>query len=295
MATGMCCCGVAIAMYVPPHPAALLWPVFDEAVAAQVVAAPSYSPQAMSDATKRATPGTPVGGERQIGTKVSPVPNAEKVARLSAVKFQLNTPPPLPGASASQQDAESMETEQGERKQGDAEVKDSDMKAMMNQMTQMMTMMSNLSGDMQAVRTTVQQADVKADQAMEIAQRVEVTTSELQKNSVNKHEVQDMINVAVLEEIDKKLADIQGKTIHKTQTNTIVLGGFDTTFDKVETWVPEQVAKIGAKMPSAVYHKGEEFKGLVFLKFDSYTEAGQMIDKWASAKPEHMGKTILVQ
>ena len=180
------------------------------------------------DANKRPIPGTPDGGGRQSNVAKSPQMNPEKIARLSAVKHQIGTPPPLPAASSSQ--AESSKGNGG----------DQDLKEMM---TKMMGMIDNLSNDMSSVKLGVEEAREKAQEAVHIAQKTEATVETLQEKMVTKETVKNMIENTINEKLAEVRDQIPKSPTADDRNYTLVitgLGDMDNEADAVE-WVAQKL------------------------------------------------------
>ena len=100
---------------------------------------------------------------------------------------------------------------------------------------------------------------------------------------------------AEFEKIRKKMIVLQKESIHLKESfdsTTVLFGGLqDKTFDAAEKLIKSKLKNKDMEEPSAIYHKGEEFKGIVFAKFTTEKVAENIV-KTISTEKDNDGETI---
>ena len=100
------------------------------------------------------------------------------------------------------------------------------------------------------------------------------------------------------QELRSRIADVEAKLAlgqirGHANTNVAVFGGFgDITFGAAEDWLTHKLKSLSLGSPSDTYHKGDDFKGLVFMKFANPQIVEKVVDKMSKESPKLSGKEI---
>ena len=188
-------------------------------------------------AQKRYDIGTPVGGERKQGRFQSP----------------LNS---MDGDDELEEKVE--EVEEGEE----------DVKSMFRSM---MRMMKSVKSDLGRIETTAGQAKMTAEMASAAAEaagekvkELGTTVEELKETTVKKDDIRAVVEEVVNEKVGKT-ANLKVTTNRKVA----VIGGFGKaeSMQEAKDYIVDKLSKAGVKAPDEMYHKGDEFKGILFARF----------------------------
>ena len=89
---------------------------------------------------------------------------------------------------------------------------------------------------------------------------------------------QDMQKLRV--DIEKRIGDIEKviKPDEGSNATSVVVGGLGESFEDANRWMFDQVKKFELPAPLDTYHKGEDFKGLLFCKFPTAQAAKTTIE-----------------
>ena len=160
---------------------------------------------------------------------------------------------------------------------------------MKSMMTKMMGMMTKMTKDMNAVRTGVEEAITKAQQAVDIAKGTEAKVVEVQEKMITRDTVQSMIDTSIPEfqkaamtkddvqkMIDETLSRCStprtARSATVSFTSTAVVGNVPNadTFEKAVQWATDLCRDHCLPPPAAqdMYFK-TAFKGVFFIKFSS--------------------------
>jgi hypothetical protein len=143
------------------------------------------------------------------------------------------------------------------------------------------TTVQTMTNDVNKLKETVFVIESKADEAIKIARGAKEATDGLQT----------VIETTVNETINKRITDIEIKLAqhakHKVgeSSDQILCGGFeDMTFTNAEDWLTRKFKELNISNAQEIYHKGDEFKGLVFARFHSQEAAQTATDKIGNNK-----------
>jgi len=93
-----------------------------------------------------------------------------------------------------------------------------------------------------------------------------------------------------LDDIEKQLAGMKSKTKPHAEDRvvTMVVGGVGTNGDgdQAMDWLGSQIQAIQIRSPEDIYFKGDDFKGMLFCKFDQPEAAEKAIKELSKRKPE---------
>ena len=146
-------------------------------------------------------------------------------------------------------------------------------------MQRMMHMMGNLSTDMQSVKAGVTEAKETAQTAVTIAKDTEKQVSELQRHQLTRRDVQTMIDTT----IGHKLLHQQSTTHHDMPT--VLFGGMhDLSFEAAKDFIDTSLKNLQLPTPPIVYHKGDDFTGTIFAKFETLRAANEVVTKASQSK-----------
>ena len=135
----------------------------------------------------------------------------------------------------------------------------------------MMQMMTGLSVDMKSVKSSVEEAKASVQAAINIAKKTDKQVQELQKSSVTKEIVQEMVDNAIEQNVNKKIHELNwGSSSFKAGGfkgngfSMLVLGGIDSASrDSAEKWPAGMLVSKFAPQPVRTYIKGDVFKGML--------------------------------
>ena len=78
---------------------------------------------------------------------------------------------------------------------------------------------------------------------------------------------------AELEKLRKEIVDVKKESINlkaSGDSTTLLFGGLqDMTFEAAEKWVKDQIKDRTLEEPSLVYHKADDFNGIIFAEFST--------------------------
>ena len=137
--------------------------------------------------------------------------------------------------------------------------------------------MRTVRADVQQLQTQVGKVENTANQAMQVATAAKQMTTELRAD------VTKMINEN-LNKHETKPAD---------QTETAVFGGLGSlSFEAAEEWIRRKTREFNLSEPADMYHKGDEFTGVVFAKFPDAQTSQQIVQKMRRSPAKVEEKTI---
>ena len=151
-----------------------------------------------------------------------------------------------------------------------------DMKIMMRKM---MGMMGKLTDDVHTMSAGVQEANAKAQQALTMASATDDKVALLQKTSLTKEIVQEMIDKSIEESITKKTSSASqstGTTV--SDIKTLIIGGIDcVSLEAAKTWISNLLKEKPAPPPVEMYSKGDTFNGLLWLRYHCPRDANNAL------------------
>ena len=160
------------------------------------------------------------------------------------------------------------------------------MQAMMTDMKEMKTMMKHSTDEATAAKEM-------AFEAKSSVHDLRTDVENLQRNSVTKDEMQSMVDTAVKDAVDTKLQAATNNTSRLDSDNhkptTIVIGGLETMSSlEAESWVQRKTKEFRLSEPTQLYHKGDEFNGLLFATFTNAEAARQAVQQFQK-HPSQLG------
>ena len=194
------------------------------------------------------------------------------------LEASIHTPVKSPAHKKSKADDGANDMEEEDDDMEAQEVKDM-FKSMMKMMKGVKSELSEVKTELGDVKAAAGQTKLQAELAVQVAQetagKVEGLTSvvhELQTNTVKKDEVQ-----AIVDDILEKKAVKQTGQEHEPTTDVLFGGMNDAARHEAEDWLVRKLKELKMELPYEVYHKGDEFKGILYAKFPSPDAAQRAI------------------
>ena len=258
---------------------------------------------------KRDSPRTPADPEKlqklwEISTKLSP-------------KAEV---PPLPGQGSAQGSAgdnsssgprpeepgKIAELESGGNRAGlddSAEPSNADIMARLDMMMKSMVVKSDLdvlrSDIRKETKVTVSEAvDPLKSELADLKNDVEHSKAEakqwrksLEAEAVKKSDLKGDIQTMVEEIIDKQL--LRGSLSSNGQSSQVLIGGLqNATRQEAEDWFNRKVQALKLEAPIDIFHKGDEFKGILYANFATPASVEKVTKAFAKDKPKLSGQDV---
>ena len=96
------------------------------------------------------------------------------------------------------------------------------------------------------------------------------------------------------EELKQRMDEIEKKFVGQLQVQscTLVMGNLGESLQDATDWVTNKAKELGIKAGPTVYHKGDDFKGIIFAKFLLVADAATMLSAWEQAQPQYNGHKV---
>ena len=153
-----------------------------------------------------------------------------------------------------------------------------------------------LSTKVEEVDTSGKHAATMAKEAKEIATTVQTEWQAAKDGNIKLQSSHSTLIDNRINSIETELGKLKLPGAHvSTNQNTLVMGGFDTVSQtSAIQWIERTLRVSKVTLPQDIYKKGkpdEPFKGMLFIKFPSVSEACQALSSLKSAAfPENFGK-----
>ena len=135
-----------------------------------------------------------------------------------------------------------------------------------------------LQADITYVKSNVNKCNETANSALQAAKESQEAVSALRADV-------DKRFMRVKEELGKNPTDSQS-------TTTVVIAGFGDDFAQASAWTLNELHKAGLDTPTNTYHKGDDFNGLIFLKYPEAKAALHVIESFNNASRQYGGKPV---
>ena len=161
-----------------------------------------------------------------------------------------------------------------------------DMKDMKADMKEMKEQNGLLTESIEDVRSEAKSAKNVAMETRKSVDAIEQDVAALKATTLTKAEASAHIEAEVkknLSQMKPTLPMTAQASTTRTNSDTLVFKGFtDVPAQSAEDWITEKLKQLRLPTPETIYHKGDEFKGVMFTKFasvDDSTKAATALGK----------------
>jgi hypothetical protein len=95
-----------------------------------------------------------------------------------------------------------------------------------------------------------------------------------------------------VERFSNMTASHQTTPVLTARETMVVVGGLGDDFDDANRFIAEEVSTRKLHVPSDSFFKGDQFKGIMFLKYNDVSEANEVVRKLSQVKVQHAGRQI---
>ena len=138
------------------------------------------------------------------------------------------------------------------------------------------------------VGVAMQVAETTAGEVKELSKKID----EVKQSTVSNEGVHSMIE----EMIETKLAKVARKDVLRAEGSSEALFGGSglqsATRQEAEDWVNRKLQELRAEEPTDIYHKGDEYKGILYVKFKSPEAVQKLTTAFAKGQHKLSGKQV---
>lgn len=169
-------------------------------------------------------------------------------------------------------------------------------KTMMNGMKEMKGMMESQTASIQEAKDDARSAKQAATEAKLAVSAIEHDVQKLKDTAITKDQVEDNVKASMpkIEDIESEISRLRGAATLEGSTSTLTMGGFQgTSYEAAALWVEKALGYTYTANVFMMEQSTDNFKGLLFIKFQSPLDASKALTKLKEAtENENRGRSL---